>query len=178
MFRVWFHDSHYCHNTQDNIGSLLNAAFPVSSTSVLFSEHAQCVCVWGDGGGGPVSKEMRIQEFKLQPLCYAIGLLQVWCTRGWLKDEEGNEGSLWLKKSIHGRGAATNNKNSGLQTTGMEYRYSRLGFWFWKCHSSSHHILYCWVVKSIGELQMCPHLTEWQHQSLFMINSNDCFARP
>lgn len=42
---------HYCHNVQDNIGSLLNAAFPVSSTSVLFSEHAQWVCVWGWGWG-------------------------------------------------------------------------------------------------------------------------------
>lgn len=49
----------------------------------------------GAGGGlnreerGSVSKEMGIQGFTLQPLCYAIGLLPWQRSRGWVEGRRG-----------------------------------------------------------------------------------------
>lgn len=50
--------------------------------------NAQCVCVCV---GGAVSKEIGIQDFTLQPLYYATGLLPVWCSRGWVEGRRGEK---------------------------------------------------------------------------------------
>ena len=67
------------------------------SPLLLYCFRSMLSAEGGGGGASSVSKEMGIQGFTLQPLCYATGLLPWQCSGGWLEGRGGEGSSLCLR---------------------------------------------------------------------------------